>query len=278
MTSATSSCARRSRRAGRSTNGQGAHRAPAPARALLLPLRDGNAQQPRRALPDGAAGGLQPAGPARLLLVPELPARLVQRPRADGARGPRLRGQPRRLHLRRGLPLAQGRDRGARRPHRAVAGGRDPRGGLAGGLPRRSTSSTAPTRTCASCTRASRWSRPGTTTRRRTTTPAARADGGLPPAQRFSQQRRRAGYKAFFEHMPHFAQPRGRDRLYRALRFGRNVDLIMLDERQYRDNQPCNDAVAEPLPRVQRPAHAARRAGRRRSSRARSSGRPRPGS
>jgi alkaline phosphatase D len=79
------------------------------------------------------------------------------------------------------------------------------------------------------------------------------ADGGLPPDQRFSQKRRRAGYQAFFEHMPHFAQPRGRDRLYRSLRFGRNVDLIMLDERQYRDNQPCNDAVAEPCPEYNNP-------------------------
>ena len=79
------------------------------------------------------------------------------------------------------------------------------------------------------------------------------ADGGLPPDERFSQKRRRAGYQAFFEHMPHFAQPRGRDRLYRTLRFGRNVDLIMLDERQYRDNQPCNDAVAEPCPEYNDP-------------------------
>lgn len=70
------------------------------------------------------------------------------------------------------------------------------------------------------------------------------ADGGLPPEQRYSQARRRAGYKAFFEHMPHYAEPLGTNRNYRTQRFGKNVELIMLDQRQYRDNQPCNDAVA----------------------------------
>jgi len=79
------------------------------------------------------------------------------------------------------------------------------------------------------------------------------ADGGLPRGERFSQRRRRHAYQAFFEHMPHFAGPRGRNRLYRATRFGRNVDLIMLDERQYRDNQPCNDAVAPPCPEYNNP-------------------------
>ena len=74
----------------------------------------------------------------------------------------------------------------------------------------------------------------------------AEQDGGLPAAERFSQRRRAIGYKAFFEHMPHFAATRGRNRLYRSLRFGRNVDLVMLDERQYRDDQPCNDATAPP--------------------------------
>ena len=108
----------------------------APARALLLPLRDGDAREPRRALPDRAAGGLQRAGAAGLLLLPGLPARLLQRARADGARGPRLRGQPRRLHLRRGLPLARRRDRRARRPIGRERDERDPRGDHARGLPR----------------------------------------------------------------------------------------------------------------------------------------------
>jgi len=70
--------------------------------------------------------------------------------------------------------------------------------------------------------------------------------GGLPGDERYSERRRRAGYRAFFEHMPFL--PAGRDRVYRALRFGRTVDLMMMDQRQYRDDQPCGDAVAPPCP------------------------------
>ena len=65
--------------------------------------------------------------------------------------------------------------------------------------------------------------------------------GGLPPEQGFSQARRAAGYKAWFESMPTYATRR--DRIYRKLRFGRTMDLILLDQRQYRDDQPCGDAV-----------------------------------
>jgi alkaline phosphatase D len=67
-------------------------------------------------------------------------------------------------------------------------------------------------------------------------------DGGLDPSLRYSQRRRAAGYRAFFEHMPFL--PAARDRVYRTLRFGRTVDLMMMDQRQYRDDQPCGDAVA----------------------------------
>lgn len=68
--------------------------------------------------------------------------------------------------------------------------------------------------------------------------------GGLPPADRYSAARRRAGYRAFFESMPFF--PSGTSRIYRALPFGRTVDLIMLDQRQYRDDQPCGDTTVAP--------------------------------
>ena len=78
-------------------------------------------------------------------------------------------------------------------------------------------------------------------------------DGGLPPDERFSQARRRAGYKAYFEHMPHFSTARGKTRTYGTMRFGRNVELIMLDERQYRDDQPCGDAVVPPCAELANP-------------------------
>jgi alkaline phosphatase D len=69
-------------------------------------------------------------------------------------------------------------------------------------------------------------------------------DGGLPPSKRYSAARKQAGYKAYFESMPFFAQ--GSSRVYRSERHGRNVDLILLDQRQYRADQPCGDAVAPP--------------------------------
>jgi alkaline phosphatase D len=64
-------------------------------------------------------------------------------------------------------------------------------------------------------------------------------DGGLGPAMEYSQARKAASYKAFFEAMP--VMPRGQSRIYRGARHGRAVDLVVLDERQYRVDQPCGD-------------------------------------
>jgi phosphodiesterase/alkaline phosphatase D-like protein len=50
-----------------------------------------------------------------------------------------------------------------------------------------------------------------------------------------SAQQRNAGYRASFEWMPRIAVPGDRFRLFRGLRLGRTVELLMLDERQYRD-------------------------------------------
>jgi alkaline phosphatase D len=46
---------------------------------------------------------------------------------------------------------------------------------------------------------------------------------------------RASGYRASFEWMPRLSVPGDRFRLYRALRLGRHAELLMLDERQYRD-------------------------------------------
>jgi alkaline phosphatase D len=73
-------------------------------------------------------------------------------------------------------------------------------------------------------------------------------DGGLPPQLRYSRARQRAAYRAFFESMP-YSPPTG-NRIYRTLRFGRTVDLIVMDQRQYRANQPCNDAIAPACPEL----------------------------
>jgi alkaline phosphatase D len=39
--------------------------------------------------------------------------------------------------------------------------------------------------------------------------------------------------------------------LYRRIRMGSNVELFLLDERQYRDDQPCNDALFVPCPEAE---------------------------
>jgi alkaline phosphatase D len=71
-------------------------------------------------------------------------------------------------------------------------------------------------------------------------------DGGLPAANGYTVARRNAAYQAFFEAMPFV--PSGRSRIYRALRFGRHAELILLDERQYRGDQPCGDTVGPDCP------------------------------
>jgi alkaline phosphatase D len=69
-------------------------------------------------------------------------------------------------------------------------------------------------------------------------------NGGLPPNHHYSAKRRAAAYRAFFETMPY--SPPKPDRIYRRLQFGRTVDLLIMDQRQYRKDQPCGDAVAPP--------------------------------
>ncbi len=72
------------------------------------------------------------------------------------------------------------------------------------------------------------------------------ADGGLPPQKRYSTARKQAAYKAYFNSMPAYASPTAPKRQYRTLKFGKTVDLIVMDQRQYRKNQPCDDAVVVP--------------------------------
>jgi alkaline phosphatase D len=68
--------------------------------------------------------------------------------------------------------------------------------------------------------------------------------GGLAADKHYTAARRKAAYKAFFEAMPFF--PQGSSRIYRELTFGKTVDLIMLDQRQYRADQPSGDATTGP--------------------------------
>ena len=83
---------------------------------------------------------------------------------------------------------------------------------------------------------------------------AAGPTGGLDPSLHYSDARKRAGYQAFFESLPTYGAKRGSTRIYRAARFGRNVDLVLCDSRMYRDDQPCGDPVVGPsCPELEQP-------------------------
>lgn len=63
--------------------------------------------------------------------------------------------------------------------------------------------------------------------------------------------RRAAAYQAFYEFLPlrRSTMPNGPDALmYRRLRFGRLMEMNVLDTRQYRDDQPCGDRFKPTCP------------------------------
>jgi alkaline phosphatase D len=59
-------------------------------------------------------------------------------------------------------------------------------------------------------------------------------------------ERRKNGYKAFFEAMPRM--PMKTDRIYGSMKLGNMAELFLTDERQYRDPQPCNDVQVQNCP------------------------------
>jgi alkaline phosphatase D len=74
---------------------------------------------------------------------------------------------------------------------------------------------------------------------------------GLRPSEGPFVERRRAALRAFYEYLPIAPvarnPARGHD-LYRRRRVGANVELFLLDERSYRDPQPCANAPVVPCP------------------------------
>jgi alkaline phosphatase D len=66
-------------------------------------------------------------------------------------------------------------------------------------------------------------------------------------------QRQTNGYRAFFNHMPRSRFKGDRRRIFEEYRLGRLVDLVLTDERQYRDRQPCNDAELTGCPEADAP-------------------------
>jgi alkaline phosphatase D len=59
-------------------------------------------------------------------------------------------------------------------------------------------------------------------------------------------ERRRAGYLAFYESMPRRRMSQVDTQIYGSARLGANAELFMLDQRQYRDPQPCGDTFVVP--------------------------------
>lgn len=73
---------------------------------------------------------------------------------------------------------------------------------------------------------------------------AGLAPEGAPASPAFAA-RRAAAYQAYYEHMPIRCAPedvaRGDVRVHRRLRFGKLAELTLLDDRQYRTDNPCGD-------------------------------------
>ena len=67
------------------------------------------------------------------------------------------------------------------------------------------------------------------------------------------EARKAAGYQAFFEHMPRIRVPEEPDRTYGSVPLGGHADLFLLDQRQYRDDQPCGDEFFAPCAESEAP-------------------------
>ncbi len=77
----------------------------------------------------------------------------------------------------------------------------------------------------------------------------AGANGGLDPIRNYAT-RKVNGYKAFFEKMPTANQTptsSSESKIYRSVRYGAHIELFLLDQRQYREDQPDGDpGLADP--------------------------------
>src|SRR3954468_3843555 len=66
-------------------------------------------------------------------------------------------------------------------------------------------------------------------------------------------EREANGHRAFFNYMPRARFKGDRNRVYEEYRLGKLVDLLLTDERQYRDRQPCADGQQIPCPDANSP-------------------------
>ncbi len=68
-------------------------------------------------------------------------------------------------------------------------------------------------------------------------------------------ERKVNGYRAFFEHMPRLRTPGAPDRIYGSMRLGANVEVLLLDQRQHRGDQPCaGNEDGQPCPEASDPS------------------------
>ena len=65
------------------------------------------------------------------------------------------------------------------------------------------------------------------------------------------EQRRFNGLRTFFESMPTRRPERGAFRIFKSIPLGANAELFLLDQRQYRDDQPCGDQFVVPCPEAE---------------------------
>ena len=67
-------------------------------------------------------------------------------------------------------------------------------------------------------------------------------------------ERQRNGYRAFFEHMPRIRDRQDSSRIFGRIPLGGTADLFLLDQRRFRDDQPCNpsDTGFQPCPPEER--------------------------
>lgn len=69
------------------------------------------------------------------------------------------------------------------------------------------------------------------------------------------EERRKNAYKAFFEAMPKMKVKGDPTRIYGSAKLGGAAELFFTDQRQYRDPQPCGDAIlGGPCPEAEDPA------------------------
>jgi len=67
------------------------------------------------------------------------------------------------------------------------------------------------------------------------------------------EERRKNAYKAFFEAMPKIKVKGDPTRIYGSAKLGGAAELFFTDQRQYRDPQPCDDAILEACPEADDP-------------------------